>query len=210
MGITMKKNSRIPAMLLTYIALCVPFSGYTQELDLGPLKPLIGSWKSVDPGVDLAPGRTDSAVGEGGPAVEPFYEVRTFELAATAVNASKQSLVAVYYKQEVFRVRDDAKFHDQRGYLIYDKDNQMVYNTYCVPRAVCVVAEGKAGAKMTLEAPKRGIAESSFMSENATTQDFSMTIDISADTLRYSQITKLNIYGKDFTHTDVSTLKKLP
>lgn len=92
-----------------------------QGLDLGPLAPLIGEWKTVKDGIDVAAGRTDSAVGEGGPAVESFYEIRTFEVAGDAVNASDQHLTAVYYKAKVFRKRDDAKFHDQRGYLLYDK-----------------------------------------------------------------------------------------
>jgi hypothetical protein len=208
----MKKINYIPAIFLTSIALSLSFTGLAvaQEPDLGPLEPLIGQWKSLNSGVDLAPGRSNSNVGEGGPAVEPFYEVRTFEYIGGAVNASDQSLEALYYKQEVFRVRDDVKFHDQRGYLIYDKKNQMVYNSYCIPRNVCVVTEGKAGAKMTLTAPERGIAESSYMSKNASTESFSMTIEIDANTLTYSQITNVDIYGKKFTHTDGSTLKKLP
>jgi hypothetical protein len=208
----MKTLNKITAPLITLLSLTFtgPEIAFAQDLDLGPLAPLIGKWKTIDSGVDMAPGRKDSTVGKGGPAVEPFYEIRTFEVSADAVNASEQSLVAIYYKQEVFRQRDDAKFHDQRGYLIYDKKNNMVYNSYCVPRAVCVVAEGKAGNKMTLTAPGRGIAESSFMNKTATTTSFSMTIDIGLDTLTYSQITGLNIYGKDFPHTDSATLKKLP
>ncbi len=207
----MKTFRHLPAIVLTSITLSMSFNGLAMAAkpDFGPLQPLIGSWKSVNPGVDVAPGRTDSAVGQGGQAVEPFYEIRTFEPAADAVNASDQSVVAIYYKQEVFRQRDDTKFHDQRGYLIYDKKNQMVYNSYCVPRAVCVVAEGKAGTKMTLTAPGRGISESSFMSENATTQEFSMTMEIGDNTLSYAQTTKLNIYGKDFTHTDAAKLEKI-
>jgi len=207
----MKFFRHLPAIILTSFSLSLSLArpAIAQDVDFGPLQPLIGTWKTVNPGVDVAPGRTDSAVGQGGPAVEPFYEIRTFEAAADAVNASEQSLVAIYYKQEVFRQRDDAKFHDQRGYLIYDKKNQMVYNSYCIPRAVCVVAEGKAGAKMMLTAPNRAIAESTYMTENATTQAFSMTMEIAADTLSYTQTTKLNIYGKDFSHTDAATLEKV-
>ncbi|WP_299201348.1 heme-binding beta-barrel domain-containing protein [uncultured Amphritea sp.] len=207
----MKTFRHLPAIALTTITLSLSCTtpAIAQDVDFGPLQPLIGTWKSVTPGVDIAPGRTGSAVGEGGKAIEPYYEVRTFEAAADAVNASDQSLVAIYYKQEVFRQRDDAKFHDQRGYLIYDKKNQMVYNSFCVPRAVCVVAEGAAGVKMTLTAPQRGIAESSYMSKNATSQAYSMTLDIAADTLSYTQTTQLNIYGKEFTHTEAATLEKV-
>ncbi len=200
----------VPFLTALSLTFALPQTVLAQKLDLGPLAPLIGKWKTVESGVDVAPGRTGSTMGEGVPSVEPFYETRTFEVAADAVNASDQYLVAVYYKQEVFRKRDNAKFHDQRGYLIYDKKNNMVYNSYCVPRAVCVVAEGKAGSKMTLTSTQRGVAESSYMNKKATTTSFSMTLDISPDTFSYSQTTNLKIYGKEFPHTDSATLKKLP
>lgn len=179
-------------------------------MDFGPLAPLVGTWKSVETGgVDMSPGQEGSEVGKGGPAVTPFYEVMTFEVAADATNASDQYLVALYYKQEVFKKSDDSKFHDQRGYLIYDQANQIVYNSFCVPRTTCVTAEGPAGATMTLKASPRGIAESEYMSENAKTTDFIMNMSISEDTLTYSQTSTLDIYGKPFAHTDSSTLEKV-
>ncbi|PKF81246.1 hypothetical protein CW749_00975 [Vibrio sp. vnigr-6D03] len=179
-------------------------------MDFGPLASLVGTWKSVEAGgVDIAPAQKGTPQGEGTPAVTPFYEVITFEVAADAVNASSQSLVALYYKQEVFRKADDTKFHDQRGYFIYDADNQIVYNSFCVPRTTCVTAEGQAGKQMTLTASKRGIAESNFMTDNATTTGFSMTISIEDEKLTYSQNTVLNIYGNAMAHTDASTLYKV-
>lgn len=139
------------------LALLSPFA-FAQEstvlngLDFGPLAKLAGTWKSAETGgIDLAPAQEGAEQSAGNPAIEPFYEVITFEPAADATNASQQHLVAMYYKQEVFRKRDDAKFHDQRGYFIYDKKNQMIYNTYCIPRAVCVVTEGPAGDKVTFK-----------------------------------------------------------
>ncbi|PQJ64065.1 hypothetical protein BTO10_04540 [Vibrio chagasii] len=179
-------------------------------MDFGPLAKLVGTWKSVETGgIDVSPGQEGTEVGAGGPAVTPFYEVMTFEVAADATNASDQYLVALYYKQEVFRKADDSKFHDQRGYFIYDQKNQIVYNSYCVPRTTCVTAEGPAGDTMTLVASKRGIAESEYTTDNATTTDFTMNISISDDTLTYSQTTGLEIYDKAFAHTDSSTLIKV-
>ncbi|MGF1754779.1 heme-binding beta-barrel domain-containing protein [Vibrio makurazakiensis] len=179
-------------------------------LDFGPLAQLVGTWKSADAGgVDVAPGQENSAVGEGNPSVTPFYEVMTFEVAADATNASEQYLVALYYKQEVFRKKDDSKFHDQRGYFIYDKENQTVYNSFCVPRTTCVTAEGKAGNVMTLKSSDNGIAESNYMLDNAATEGFTMSLNLSEDQLTYSQTTELKIYGEDFTHTDASTLYKV-
>ena len=179
-------------------------------MDFGPLAKLVGTWKSVEAGgIDVSPGQEGTDVGAGGPAVTPFYEVMTFEVAADATNASDQYLVALYYKQEVFRKADDSKFHDQRGYFIYDQKNQLVYNSYCVPRTTCVTSEGPAGDTMTLVASKRGIAKSEYMTDNVTTTNFTMNISISDDTLTYSQTTGLEIYDKAFAHTDSSTLVKV-
>tara|TARA_Y100000588_G_scaffold223788_1_gene237780 strand:- start:938 stop:1558 length:621 start_codon:yes stop_codon:yes gene_type:complete len=179
-------------------------------MDFGPLAKLVGTWKSVEAGgIDVSPGQEGTDVGAGGPAVTPFYEVMTFKVAADATNASDQYLVALYYKQEVFRKADDSKFHDQRGYFIYDQENQIVYNSYCVPRTTCITAEGPAGDTMTLVASKRGIAKSEYMTDNVTTTDFTMNISISDDMLTYSQTTGLEIYNKAFAHTDSSTLVKV-
>jgi hypothetical protein len=179
-------------------------------MDFGPLAKFVGTWKTVESGgVDVAPGQAGSKVGKGSPAAEPYYETLTFEPTADDTNASDQYLVAMYYKWEIFRKRDNKKFHDQRGYLLYDKKNQMVYDSFCIPRGVCVVAEGKPGSKMTLTSQSRGVAESQFMVKNDNTIDFSITFDISGDTLRYAQKTDLHVYGKPFTHVDSSALKKV-
>lgn len=179
-------------------------------MDFGPLAQLVGEWESVEAGgVDVAPAKKGSEQAAGAPAVTPFFEKMTFEVAADAQNASDQELVALYYKQEVFRKSDGSKFHDQRGYFIYDAKNNMVYNSFCVPRTTCVTVEGAAGHKMTLNAPARGIAESSYMTKNASTTGFSMEISIEDNKLTYSQNTLLDIYGKSLSHTDSSTLIKV-
>lgn len=196
--------------VFTFCISTVASSAASVSLDFGPLESLIGTWKTVDSGgVDVAPGQNGSNVGRGGPAVEPFYEVITFKPEADATNASEQYLTAIYYEQEVFRKRDDGKFHDQRGYLLYDKKNQLVYNSYCVPRGVCIVSEGKASSKIDFNTSKEGIAQSKFMVNNALTTGFTMSMDFTdEDILRYAQTTSLNIYEKPFAHSDSSTLKR--
>ncbi|MDN2481474.1 heme-binding beta-barrel domain-containing protein [Vibrio agarivorans] len=207
----MKTKTLIAASLSALFTLpAIADHNVIDGLDFGPLAKLVGTWQSVDAGgVDIAPGQEGSSVGKGGPAVTPFYETITFEVAADAVNASEQTLVALYYKQEVFRKADDSKFHDQRGYFIYDAENQIVYNSFCVPRTTCVTAEGPAGNDMTLVASGRGIAESNYMTENASTTSFTMNIKFDDETLTYTQSTGLDIYGNQFAHTDSSTLKKV-
>ena len=86
----------------------------------------------------------------------------------------------------------------------------MIYNSYCIPRAVCVVVEGKAGNKVDFKTGKRGIAESSYMSANDSTTDFMMSLDFSVkDQLKYNQTTSLQVYGQPFAHSDSGTLIKI-
>lgn len=206
----MKARSLAFALILAAPSVSFAQSTIINGLDFGPLAKFAGSWKSDEAGgVDIAPGKTGSLVGKGGVAVEPFYEIRTFEPVADAENASDQYLVAMYYKQEVFRKRDDAKIHDQRGYLIYDKKRNMVYNSYCIPRAVCVVAEGTAGEKMELKAMARGVAESAYMTKNDKTTNFAMTFDITGSTMKYTQTISLHVYGEPFEHVDSGVLYKV-
>src|ERR1035437_9470605 len=177
-------------------------------VDYGPLVGLIGTWKSApNGGVDVAPGQAGSKVGKGKPAVSPYYETITYTPAGGVVNASEQHLAALYYRQQVFAKSDNKQFHDQTGYLIYDKQNQKVYDTFCIPRGVCVVAEGAPGTTMTLKTQSQGVAETQYMLNTPDdTQAFSVTFTLSGNTLKYEQTTDLQVYGKPFSHTDSDTL----
>ena len=185
-------------------------TGVIAGLDYGPLVGLIGTWKSAPNGggVDVAPGQAGSKVGKGKPAVSPYYETITYTPAGGAVNASEQNLAALYYRQQVFAKSDNKQFHDQTGYLIYDKKDQKVYDTFCIPRGVCVVAEGAPGTTMTLKTQSKGVAETQYMLKTDRTQAFSVTFTLSGNTLKYKQKTDLQVYGKPFSHTDSDTLKK--
>ncbi|WP_408832189.1 hypothetical protein [Acidocella sp.] len=77
-----------------------------------------------------------------------------------------------------------------------------------LPRAVCVVADGKAGDTMTLTAGAQGIAQSPFMLKNDTTSKFTITFNISPDKLTFREEENLHVYGKPFTHMDSDSLSK--
>jgi hypothetical protein len=178
-------------------------------VNYGPLVGLIGTWKSApNGGVDVAPGQAGSTVGKGKRAVSPYYETITYTPAGEAVNASEQHLAALYYRQQVFAKSNNKQFHDQTGYLIYDKKDHKAYDTFCIPRGVCVVAEGAPGTTMTLKTQSKGVAETQYMLKKDRTQAFSVTFTLSGNTLKYAQKTDLQVYGKPFSHTDSSTLKK--
>src|SRR5664280_655548 len=189
-------------------------TGVIAGVNYGPLVGLIGTWKSTPKGgVDVAPGQAGSTVGKGKPAVTPYYETITYTPAGGAVNASEQQLAALYYRQQVFAKSDNKQFHDQTGYLIYDKKYQKVYDTFCIPRGVCVVAESAPGTTMTLKTMtlktlSNGVAQTQFMLNNDLTKAFSITFKLSGDTLKYDQTTDLIVYGNPFSHTDSDTLKK--
>jgi hypothetical protein len=191
-------------------AVTVAETGVIGGLDYGPLVGLIGTWESAPPGgVDVAPGQAGSAVGQGNPATSPYYETITYTPAGGAVNASDQQLAALYYRQQVFAKSDNKQFHDQTGYLIYDKKYQKVYDTFCIPRGVCVVAEGAPGTTMTLKTlSNNGVAQTQYMLKNDRTVAFSITFKLSGNTLKYEQTTDLIVYGNPFSHTDSDTLKK--
>jgi hypothetical protein len=204
-----KPFSHTDSDTLEKTAASAPATGVIAGVDYGPLVGLIGTWKSApNGGVDVAPGQAGSKVGKGKPAVSPYYETITYTPAGGAVNASEQHLAALYYRQQVFAKSDNKQFHDQTGYLIYDKKAQKVYDTFCIPRGVCVVAEGAPGTTMTLKTQSKGVAETQYMLKTDRTQAFSVTFTLSGNTLKYEQTTDLQVYGKPFSHTDSDTLEK--
>jgi len=178
--------------------------------DYGPLAALIGTWKTgPSKGGDVAPGQTGSDVGKGGKAISPFYEVITITPNIPETNNSAQSLISVFYHQAIYRTTNNHHFHDQIGYLTYDKTNNLVYDTSCVPRSVCFVAEGRPGNTMTLTTQSQGVAQAQYMVHNDSTNSVKITLTVSGNTLKYRYETHLFVYGKPFDHTDEDTLTKV-
>ena len=180
-----------------------------QAQNVNPLSRFIGVWEG-DQGVDVAPAQKKTGA-PGSAAVSPFYERIEIAAGPTATNASEQDLEALTIRQKVFRKSDQQQFHDQLGYLIWDKKNSKVIYSFCVPRGVCVSAEGDLNKKDEFSAStKSAFAETEFVRKNAKTEGFSIGISINPDnTLSYSQVTALNIYGNQFSHADSNVLRKV-
>jgi hypothetical protein len=177
--------------------------------DYGPLAALLGTWKTVpSTGVDVAPGQAPDAP-KGAKAVSPFYEIITITPNIPDTNNSAQPLISVFYHQAVYRTTNNHLFHDQIGYLTYDKTNNLVYDTACVPRAVCFVAEGRPGNTMILTTKSQGIAQTQYMVHNDSSNSVKITLALSGNTLKYKYETHLFVYGKPFDHTDEDTLTKV-
>lgn len=175
----------------------------------GILAHLIGTWEG-DKGLDVSPEK----VGEE---KSPYYETLTIEPVGDATNAGEQTLMVLTYKQVVSRIADGKVFHHQIGYWYWDKSNNDILYSLTIPRAVSVLARGKAQSKgnrheFTVQASAHdknyGIIESAFMTTKASTRGFAMDLALEGETMQYTMKTNLHIYGRDFLHTDINTLTR--
>lgn len=179
--------------------------------EYGPLANLIGTWKG-ESGMDVAPE-------PDGIEQNLYYETLVCEAAGDLKNAETQQLWVVRYHQEVRRKANDEVFHDQLGYWIWDAAQQLVIQSLTIPRAVCVLAGGKStttpeGAihievSASLEDPHWNILQSPFMAKNAKTTRYNHSITVKGDVMEYIESTMLDIYGREFDHTDGNTLHRV-
>jgi len=179
-------------------------------IDYGPLACLVGVWKG-NSGMDVAP---EPDADEH----NPYYETITFEAAGDVTNAEEQTLSVVCYHQVVSRQSNDKVFHDQVGYWLWDPATDTVIQTLTIPRAVTLLAGGKAtrnGGETVLDvaasvdSSEWSIAQAPFMQSKAKTTAFKHRVSVKGDTMSYSETTTLEIYGKhDYPHTDENSLTR--
>ncbi|MDQ7067451.1 MAG: heme-binding beta-barrel domain-containing protein [Sulfurimonas sp.] len=177
------------------------------DVDYGPLTKLIGTWKG-DKGTDIAPDPDEDQE------INKFRETIVFTDIGTVTNAEEQTLAAVHYVLNVNRISDNAPIHHQTGYWMWDKDKDSVSHSLAIPRAVCVVASGKAevnakSVSIEVATDISGVVQTEFMSKKAKTTSFKNTITITDDTLHYFETTMVDIYGNSFEHTDENTLTRV-
>ncbi|WP_231871174.1 heme-binding beta-barrel domain-containing protein [Halioglobus sp. HI00S01] len=179
-------------------------------VDYGPLHQLIGTWWG-DRGLDVAPE-------PDGEDKHAYYDQIVFTPAGAAENAEEQNLVCVKYHQVVRKRNKGTIFHDQIGHWMYEPGSGMIMHSLTIPRAVCVLAGGElqqAGEETIFDVTATqgsetfGIVQSPFMLEKAKTTAFKMTMKVSGDELVYEEITSLDIYGRQFEHTDGATLHRI-
>jgi hypothetical protein len=183
------------------------------EIDYGPLTLLVGKWQG-DKGVDIAPEPE-------GKEINPYFETITFEAAGDVTNAELQTLAIVRYHQVVRRKSNNEVFHDQVGYWTWDEKNKMLAQSFAIPRGVAIVAEGKFdsslddSSEVVLEVQAQcgdesfGISQSKFMFTKAKTTAFRYKATVSGQEFRYSETTVLEIYGRNFDHTDLNVLTRV-
>lgn len=200
---------KVTRLLTTFAVLTMGFINHTHAENINPLAQFIGIWEG-DQGMDISPAQKETGA-PGSPAASPFYERMEISAGPVVTNASEQDLVALTIHQKVFRKSNQKQFHDQIGYLIWDKNSSKIIYSFCIPRGVCISAEGAFNGVNELSvSTDSAIAETEFMRKNASTQRFSLTMKIDPDkSMSYSQMTALNIYGNPFAHVDSNTLKRV-
>lgn len=175
-------------------------------VDYGPLAQLVGNW-SGDKGTDVAPE-------PDGQEATPYFETLMFEAIGDVTNAEKQTLAVLRYHQVVSRKATGDVFHNETGYWGWDSADNTIWHSLTIPRGVCVLAGGTAAAGDTeinvkaTDGGEWGIVQAPFMAQNARTTAFTHKIKVDGDTLSYAETTELDIYGREFDHTDENTLQR--
>ena len=180
------------------------------EVDYGPLAKLIGVWNG-DKGLDIAPE-------PNGTEENPYYETFTFTEGGSLKNARSQELAVLYYRRIVTRKSDDGVFHDETGYWLWDAREKVIVHSLSIPRAVSLLAgahftnvednEGYLNIEVSasLDSKDWQIIQSPFMQKNARTLSYNQQIMIGHGKMKYLETTMLDIYGKEFEHTDQNEL----
>lgn len=182
----------------------------TTETNYGPLAAFIGVWKG-DKGMDIAP--EPDATEEN-----PYYETITFEEGGDLTNGEEQVLAVLHYRRIVKRKSNDGIFHDETGYWMWDAKENVIMHSLNIPRAVSLLAGAKLNdsnyknGKLSIDISAGvdnadwGIIQSPFMKEKALTKSYRQVVNIENGKMIYSETTMLNIYGREFEHTDDNEL----
>lgn len=182
---------------------------------LGPLTPLVGEWEG-NVGVDVSYHNDDEITGK-----TTYYEKAWFKPIPTQTNG-KQNLEGLFYKSTAWRHGEEAMdpFHDEAGFLLWDKVNKQVIRTVVFGRGIAIQAGATADAqdseinfKATPGDPAYGILQNKYLLENAELRSFESTFKYNNDgsfTHSSEIILKLSAMGgKEMKHTDINTLQRI-
>jgi hypothetical protein len=179
------------------------------ETNYGPLHNLIGTWEGKK-GKDIAPEPE-------GTEVNSYYENIVFKGLGETENAESQLLSVVFYTQEIRRNTNDKMIHHETGYWLWEQGSDTVVHSLTIPRGICVLASGHFESSKKEEILNVSAAildqdwqiiQSPFMAKNAKMKSYVQQIKVNKETLTYSQAMLLDIYGKEFEHTDNNILNR--
>jgi hypothetical protein len=178
--------------------------------NLGPLRRLAGVWEGRT-GVDIKP-KAD------GPERREFYERIELQPIDPQANGP-QLLYGLRYHVHVNTVEEEATFHDQIGYWLWEPATGLIMQSLTIPRGQTALAAGHAAAdatrlslKATRGATDYGICSTSFLEEAFRTDLYKIEIEFHDDgSWSYVSNTMLKVHGTDelFDHRDTNRLTKV-
>ena len=189
--------------------------------NLGPLRPMAGTWESVR-GVDVHPtgpgSDTDGVAAIEGGLRNDYVERYDLQPIDPQTNGP-QLLYGLRYHVHIVKPGEVETFHDQVGYWLWEAATQTVTQTIAIPRAQVVLASGRTTPdatrfelRATLGSPTFGILSSPFLDAAFHTLSFGIRVTINVDdTWSYAQDTAMQLPDRTdvFHHIDCNTLKRV-
>jgi hypothetical protein len=181
---------------------------------LGPLTPLVGEWEG-NVGIDLSYHNQDDETGQ-----TPYFERAVFTPIPMTENG-QQTLWGLSYSMTAWRHGEEAMdpFHDEIGFLLWDKANGQVIRNVVFGRGIAIMAGSDAQPRdrvLHFDAkpgdPSYGILQNRYLMQRAEIKDFSSTFTFNDDgTFSYTSdlLLKLAATGAEMHHTDQNTLHRV-
>ena len=179
--------------------------------NLGPLRRLAGVWEGVK-GIDLNP-KAD------GPERREYTERIEMQPIDAQANGP-QLFYGLRYHVHILATDEDATFHDQVGYWLWEPATGLVLQTLAIPRGQIAMASGHAAAdaKALVVSAARGqteygICSTAFLEYAFRTESYRLEVTFNDDgSWSYISDTMLVVRGQSaepFRHRDRNTLKKV-
>ena len=178
--------------------------------NLGPLQPLAGVWEGRI-GVDLNPKAA-------GPERREFLERIEMQPIDPQANGP-QLFYGLRYHVHIIATDEDATFHDQIGYWLWEPATGLVMQTVAIPRGQVALASGHAtphGAGLTVRAERGrvgyGICSTDFLEWAFRTDSYELAVSFHPDgRWSYVSTTMLQVRGRPepFRHVDRNTLSRV-
>jgi hypothetical protein len=178
--------------------------------NLGPLRRLAGVWES-SAGVDINP----KAAGAERREYREHIELQPIDAQANG----PQLFYGLRYHTHILASDEQATFHDQTGYWLWEPATGLVLQTLSIPRGQIAIAAGHASpaaTELVLTAQRGqteyGICSTSFLEYAFRTESYRIEVVFNPDgSWSYVLDTMLVVRGREepFLHRDRNTLKKV-
>lgn len=176
--------------------------------NLGPLRRLAGIWEGVK-GADVNP-KAD------GPEHRQYTERTEMQPIDPQANGP-QLFYGLRYHTHILATDEDATFHDQVGYWLWEPATGLIMQTLAIPRGQIAMASGFAkpdDGKLVLTATRGtteyGICSTTFLEQAFRTDSYRIEVTFNPDGgWSYVLDTMLMVHGKPFQHRDTNTLYKV-